>query len=85
MIEGQGKGIEVMLLGARSRVTNSGGLRVLPAGAAGVVVRCGALAGREAGVGMAVQRRREMAEGRGRRGTRGDGEYASVQYCWMTS
>lgn len=34
IIERQGQRIEVMLLGARSRATNSGGFRVLPAGAA---------------------------------------------------
>lgn len=36
IIERQGQRIEVMLLGARSRATNSGGFRVLPAGAAAV-------------------------------------------------
>lgn len=45
IIEGQGQRIEVMLLGARSRVTNSGGFRVLPAGAAAAVVRCGVQVG----------------------------------------
>lgn len=34
IIERQGQRIEVMLLGARARATNSGGFRVLPAGAA---------------------------------------------------
>lgn len=71
MIEGQGKGIEVMLLGARSRVTNSGGLRVLPAGAAGVVVLCGVPAGREAAVGMAMQRRTGNGGGEREKGEEG--------------
>lgn len=75
MIEGQGKGIEVMLLGARSRVTNSGGLRVLPAGAAGVVVRCEGSRRRDDGAAANGKWRRK--EG-GRRGKMGDGEYASV-------
>lgn len=78
MIEGQGKGIEVMLLGARSRVTNSGRFRVLPAGAAGVVVRCGVPAGREAGVRMAVQRRTVNGGGEKEKGKSGDGLHARV-------
>lgn len=66
IIEGQGQRIEVMLLGARSRVTNSGGFRVLPAGAAAAVVRGGVQVGETwAGDGGAV------ARGGWRRGRRG--------------